>query len=254
MQKLSYVIIVVLAVACIALMHGKSAGYCAGPAQSGTVTSTPSIEVNATEFKKFQADEFLVHASISMSNVDKESLFKQMESRRQRILAIVKELEIPEKDVQQNSIELRKEWSYKDGSRKFAQYDANQGFVITVGDKQNAANLVEALSLESDVDVGRTAATLKNVEKLQKSIVDAAGKKAMDKAEMYASSVGAKLGRILNIGAGYNDGIVNDGAGVMMLRNGPMMKSAGLNHSADMSTIADSVTLSAEIRLVVEIK
>lgn len=257
-NKLSGVIIVVLAVICIVLLHGKSGSreYMPAPV-NGTSQAlvTPSIEVNASEFKKFQANEFIVHASIQMLNKDKDLLFHQIEERRKKIFAVAKELEIPEMNIQQNSIELRKDWSYKDGVREFVQYEGNQRFLITVDDKQSAANLVEALSVESDIDVGRTTATLKNTDSLQQSIVNAAGKKALEKATMYAGSVGAKLGKIMNIGTGYSDGIVvNEASDVMMLRNGPMMKGAGLNRSADMNSIADSVTLSAEIRLVVEIK
>lgn len=261
-KKISYLIIVALAVACFVLLHDKSCDsrtYVAMPQnetpQMNAPVMVPSIEVNAVESRKFLANEFIVHASIQMANKDKNVLFQQMGERRNKILAIAKELEIGEGDVMQNSIELRKEWSYRDGVRKFVQYEGSQSFAITVDGKQNAANLVEALSIEFDIDVGRTTATLKNTDSLQQSIVNAAGKKALDKAEMYAGSVGAKLGKILNIGTGYGDGIVvNEASDMMLLRNGPMMKGAGLNRNADMNSIADSVTLSAEIRLVVEIK
>lgn len=260
-QKFSYLVIVALAVLCFILVNQKSAAdntvsvAVPGNAPVNTQMVTPSIEVNATEFKKFQANQFVVYASIQMANRDKSVLSQQMGERRNKIFAIAKELEIPESDVQQNSVELRKEWSYREGVRKFVQYNGTQNFSITVDDKQNAANLVEALSIEFDIDVGRTIATLKNTDSLQKSIVDAAGKKAMEKAAMYAGSVGAKLGKIINIGTGYSDGVVMHDAGdVMLLSNGPMMKGARLNRSADMNAIADSVTLSAEIRLVVEIK
>lgn len=261
-QKFSYLVIVALAVVCFVLLHEKSCasnGVAALP-QVGSVPvansmAVPSIEVNAMESQKFQANKFIVQASVQMANKDKNVLFQQMGDRRKKIYAIAQELEISVNDIQQNSIELRKEWSYRDGVRKFVQYEGSQNFAINVDGKQNAANLVEALSVEFDINVGRTVATLKNTDSLQQSIVNAAGKKAMEKAQMYAGSVGAKLGKILNIGTGYGDGIVvNDGVNVMMLRNGPMMKSAGLNHAADMNVIADSVTLSAEIRLVVEIK
>ena len=259
-QKFPYFVVLALTVLCIILLYEKNGtNEYVSPMQNGnfngSMMATPSIEVNTMESRRFLANEFIVHASIQMANKDKNVLFQQMGERRKKIFDIVKELEITEGNVQQNSIELRKEWSYRDGVRKFVQFDGSQQFSIRVDDKQSAANLVEALSTEFDIDVGRTTATLKSVDSLQQSIVDAAGKKAMDKAAMYAGSVGAKLGKILNIGTGYGDGVVmNDAADVMMLRNGPMMKGAGLNRSADMNAIADSVTLSAEIRLVVEIK
>lgn len=246
-HKFSYVLVVALAVCCLILLHEKtseSAATSNGP--------TPTIEVNAIETRHFAANEFIVHASILMAGAEKETLFKQVGERRQKIFEIVKDLEIAEGDVQQNSVELRKQWSYHEGVRKFDHYEAGQEFAIKVGNKQVAADLVEALSVEADVEVGRTSATLKDVESLQKSIVDAAGKKAMDKAAMYAGSVGAKLGRIMNIGTGYNDGVVMDG-GIMLMNAAPMAKSARLG-GGDMNAIADSVTLSAEIRLVVEIK
>lgn len=250
MKNLNYLIIVALAILCIVLLHAKSA-TAVGAVQNGLGGAVPSIEVNASESRKFPADEFVVHALVAIAGVDKEDLFKQVEKRRKKIFGIAKELEIGEGDVQQNSVELRKQWAYHEGSRKFDHYEANQEFSVKIGDRQLAADLVQALSTEADIEVGRTTASLKNVELLQKSVVDAAGKKAMDKAYMYAGSVGAKLGKIISIGTGYNDGVMMDGA--MMMNAAPMAKSARLGGS-DMNAIADSVTLSAEIRLVVEIK
>jgi len=258
-QKFSYFVVIVLAALCFVLVREKSNELVYMPpvakSDNGSPIAVPTIEVSATESKKFQANEFIVHASIQMANKDKSVLFQQMGERRKKIFSIAKELEIAESDIQQNSIELRKEWSYREGVRKFVQYEGSQSFAISVDGKQNAANLVEALSIEFDIDVGHTVATLKNTDSLQQSIVNAAGKKALEKAGMYAGSVGAKLGKIINIGTGYGDGvIVNEGSGLRLMNAAPVMKGARMNSAADMNTIADSVTLSAEIRLVVEIQ
>lgn len=248
-QKFSYIVIIALAVLCFVLSRDKFA--CPTVARGAVAqTQVPSIEVNASESKRFLANEFVVHASLQLAGAEKESLFKQVAERRNKIFEIAKELEIADGDVQQNSVELRKQWSYNDGTRKFVQYEGSQDFTIKVGDRRTAANLVEALSMESDVEVGRTSASLKNAEALQKSIVDAAGKKALEKAAMYAGSVGVKLGKIMFIGTGYNDGVVD--GGVMLLNAAPMAK--GRMNGGDMGSIADSVTLSAEVRLMVEIE
>lgn len=255
-NKISYFLIVVLAIICLALLHKNSSNTVATTEtftpHSGAPYAVPSVEVNVTESQKFEANEFKVRVSIEMRNRDKEALFKQIDERRKKFFAIAKEHEISESDIQQNSVDLRKEWTYKDGIREFAQYEASQSFVVTIEKKQDAADFIQALSLEPELDLGRTVATLKDSKVEQEKIIRKAGEKAMAKAEIYAKSVGAKLGKVLYIGSGYNnDGVVfaDNMNGVAMLGSARAKGMPG-----DMNAIADSVQISAEIHLIVEIK
>ena len=215
----------------------------------------PRIEVSATETKKFAADKFEMGFRMELRGKDKDALFKRMGERRAVIFDNVKALEIPESNVEQNSVDMRKEWNYYNGRRELAGYVATQRFDITVNRKADAAALVQALSSEPDVEIDRTAALLKDMESVQSSVIKAAGKKAMAKAKDYADGVGVGVGRVLLVNAG-GDGVSFNvpryrAKGVRLLAANGMMDGAS---APDESAVADSVEVSASVSIVVELK
>jgi hypothetical protein len=194
--------------------------------------------------------------SLEIRGKDKAAVSKLIAERRAVIFENVKQLDIPQSDVEQNSIDIRKEWSYRNNKRELVGYVATQSFVITVSRKIDAAALVQALSTEPDVEIQRTSAQLKDVDAVQSKVIKAAGKKAMAKASDYAEGVGAKLGRVLQIN-GEGGGVIYNP--VRYRTNGLMLaKSVMLDGAAgaapDESAIADSVEVSASVRVVVELK
>lgn len=225
-------------------------------ANGTTAIEVPRIEVSATETKKFAADKFEMGFSLEIRGKDKETVSKRLAERRSVIFENVKSLEIPQSNVEQNSVEMHKEWSYRNNKRELVGYVASQSFVITVNRKIDAAALVQALSSEPDVEIQRTSALLKDVDAVQSTVIKAAGKKATAKANDYAEGVGAKLGRVLQIN-GEGGGIIYNqynrvyrAKGVMLAANAMMDGAA----APDETAIADSVEVSASVRVVYELK
>ena len=215
----------------------------------------PRIEVSATESKKFVADKFEMGFRLELRGKDKDALFKRISQRRSVIFDNVKALEIPESNVEQNSVDMRKEWNYYNGHRELAGYVATQQFDITVNRKADAAALVQALSSEPDVEIERTAALLKDEESVQSAVIKAASKKAMAKARDYAEGVGAGVGRVLLVNA--------NGGGISY--NIPRFRTKGVRHLVanammdgaalpDETAVADSVEVEASVSIVVELK
>jgi uncharacterized protein YggE len=259
-SKLLNIIYLVLLIVCVCvLIRVVKAEPAAVPvaASNGTVAfEVPRIEVSASESKKFAADKFEMGFSLEIRGKDKESVSKRLAERRSVIFENVKSLEIPQSNVEQNSVEIHKEWSYRNSKRELVGYVATQSFVITVNRKIDAAALVQALSSEPDVEIQRTSAQLKDVDAVQSTVIKAAGKKATAKANDYAEGVGAKLGRVLQIN-GEGGGIIYNP--VRYRANGLMMaKSVMLDGAAgaapDETAIADSVEVSASVRVVYELK
>ena len=207
----------------------------------------PTVEVSASESHKYEANEFLTVARLELHGKDKELLFKQLTSRRNSIFEQMKSLEISEADIEQNSVEMRKEWSYDKGARSLTGYVVSQSFAIKSFSRSVAAAAVAALSAELDVEIEHTSATLKNQDSLKKEAIQAVGKKALEKALNYAESVGGKLGKIVSV---RDDG---DGA-IAYTRSGHKVYSAVLSaDGASLSSVADSVEISASVHLVVEL-
>lgn len=214
----------------------------------GSNGSVPSVSVTVSESKKFEANEFVTVAVLEMHGKDKELLFKQLTSRRTSIFEQMKSLDITDADIEQNSVEMRKEWSYDKGARSLTGYVVSQFFSIKSSDRATAAAVIAALSAELDVEISRTSASLKNEAELKKGIIKAAGEKALEKAANYAESVGGKLGKVLSVkgdGDEYSRGVTVLGARKAVYYDGAA--------ASELSAVADSVEISASIHLVAEL-
>ena len=117
-SKLLNIIYLVLLIVCVCvLIRVVKAEPAAVPvaASNGTVAfEVPKIEVSASETKKFAADKFEMGFSLEIRGKDKEAVSKRLAERRSVIFENVKSLEIPQSNVEQNSVEIHKEWSYQD--------------------------------------------------------------------------------------------------------------------------------------------
>jgi len=182
---------------------------------------------------------------LELHGKDKELLFKQLTSRRTSIFNQLKSLDVTEADIEQNSVEMRKEWSYDKGARSLTGYVVCQYFAIKTASRVTAAAVIATLSAELDVEISHTTASLKNEAALKKEIILAAGKKALEKAENYAEGVGGKLGKVLSVSEDGSDGAFRGVLGVS--------KYAALDGAGNLSAVADSVEIHASIHLVAEL-
>ena len=214
-------------------------------------TTVPTVEVDASESKKFEANEFVTFAMLELHGKDKELLFRQITSRRSSIFGQMKELDISESDIEQNSVDMRKEWSYDKGTRSLTGYVVSQTFEIKSSSGAPAAAVIASLSAELDVEIHYTSAKLKNESAMQKEIIHAAGKKALEKAQSYAESVGGKVGKVLSVSSDGSSGMVLGGRRMVMSKGMGLYDGA---EAASLSSVADSVELSARIHLVAELE
>ena len=199
----------------------------------------PTVEVSATV------------ARLELHGKDKELLFKQLTSRRNSVFEQMKNLDVSESDIEQNSVEMRKERSYDRGTRSLTGYVVCQSFAIKTSSRSTASAVIASLSAELDVEINHTSAALKNQDSLKNEAIHAVGKKALDKAASYAESVGGKLGRVITVGGDdYGDASVVYGHTVLGARKSLAYGDA---MGADVSAVADSVEISASVRLVVEL-
>lgn len=255
LSKLFNLLLLVALVICIYFLANLSKGTPVSLPLAKASAESSRIEVSAFELKKFVADKFITGFRLELRGKDKDRLFKQMSDRRNVIFGNVAALDIPQSNVEQNSVDFRKEWSYDKGRRELVGYVATQFFSVTVDRKSDAAALLASLSSEDDIEIMRTSAMLKDEDAVQASVIKAAGKKAMDKANHYAESVGTKAGKVLFIGADGGGVTYGESFGLRRAKGLQMVNSAMMDGAAPMeSTIADSVEVSASIRLVVELE
>jgi len=125
----------------------------------------------------------------------------------------------------------------------------SQLFAIRSSNRSTAAAVIAALSAELDVEINQTTASLRDKESLKKEAIRAVGKKALEKAENYAESVGGKLGKVIAV----NGDQYGDGVSFRVLGARKAMDYASAEDFASMSSVADSVEISASIHLVAEL-
>lgn len=211
----------------------------------------PKVELTAHKSQKFEANQFIANFSVELRDPDKDGAYKKLAERRTRIFETVKSLEIAESNIEQNSVSLTKEWSYRDGGRKLTGYCATQHFQVKLDSRRDAAALSELLASQPDVEIYPTQTTLAAQDSLQGVMIEAAVREGLAKASHYAAGAGLKVGRVL---------YMNDmGSNVMpmgMHRYKAMaFASNGMDGSApDESAIADSVEISVNVQLGVELK
>ena len=219
----------------------------------GNNSAIPSVDVHVSESKKFEANEFVTVAMLELHGKDKELLFKQLTSRRTSIFNQLNSLDVTEGDIEQNSVEMRKEWSYDKGTRSLTGYVVCQYFAVKTSSRVTAAAVIAALSAELDVEIDRTTATLKNESELKKEIILTAGKKALEKATNYAESVGGKLDKVLSV-SHYGPSRVVHGRTLLGSVMGSSKYASFEDAASDnLSAVADSVEISASVHLVVEL-
>lgn len=207
-----------------------------------------TVEVSVTESQKFVANEFVTVAIIELRGTDKNSLFKQLDTRRTSIFLQMNDLDIAKSDIEQNSADMRKEWDYSKGKRNLVGYVVSQSFAIKSSSKATAIAVVAALSAEQDVEIMRTSANLKDEESLQSNVIQLAGKKAQKRANDYAKSVNCKVKRVLSISSdGYSNNVLN-------ARSKSFAYDVAMAAGTNNSSVADSVEITASIKLVVEIE
>ena len=244
------VLFVIVAFVVMSVDKGEKAsdGFSQMIPRLGESSPVPSVDVWVSESKKFEANEFVTVAMIEIHGRDKELLFKQLTSRRASIFEQMKALDISDADIEQNSVEMRKEWSYDRGTRSLTGYVVSQFFAIKSSNRATAAAVIASLSAELDVEISRTSASLKNEAELKKQIIHMAGQKALEKAASYAESVGGKVGKVLSVsenGGGHLYGTTVLGARKAMSFDGA--------EGASLSSVADSVEISATVHLITEL-
>lgn len=221
------------------------------PKGKKSVSPKAYVVVPETISRKYAADEFRTTLSLQMMGHDKEELYRNMTQRRNRVMELIGSLDIPQSDVEEKSVSLRKEWVYENHKHIMNGYSASQNIVVTTKSRSLAAVLVNTLSVESDVEVQMTAATLSKADSLQANLVKLVCEKAMGKARAASEGLGGKVGDVLEIQDQSSGAVLYD---AMPLTNAPRMRAMAKGASlASESVIADSVELSAGVSLKMEL-
>ena len=207
-NKVSYVVIIVLAFVCLvlSLSVGRASDVAAQPKVSSLEPvpeegGLPSggVAVSSEEKKNFLADEYVTSFNIVLKDKNKDVAYKRLNESREKILALLQKYSVGPQEYELLGTSLKKDWDYADGKRYFLGYTASQNVKVILHSKQESDSLEFDLTSFAFVDDASTQSRLKNAEALEVDVIMSACKKASRLAEENAQSVGAKVGKVISV-------------------------------------------------------
>lgn len=205
-NKGSYVVIVVLAFVCLilslSLRNEKGSSAQANvPALDPTTQDDRAplggVSVSNSETKNFLADEYITSFKIVMKDKNKDVAYRRLNESREKILAMLKRRSIDSREYEFSSTSLKEDLKYTNRKKVFLGYIASQTINVKTRSKRDADSLEFDLAGFAFVDDVYSKSRLKDADSLEVAVIKDACKKASKLAEVNASSVGAKVGKVL---------------------------------------------------------
>lgn len=220
-----------------------------------------TISVSSMDVRSFAADEFEVRFQIRGVDNDKNKAFVLMTEGREKVLALLKALNIDEKSFEISGAAVGENWSYNSKNvRENAGYLAEQSFRVRRSSRDSAEILTQKLTPFAFVDGLEIFARLKDAKSLEAAFVKEACEKAKQKAQEYAQSVGVKAGLPLAVMGqlevseyGRSDSVTIyggiDGRFQIDGKNGPQKSYIFVNQKESKKFLGDRFAVSASIQV-----
>ena len=209
-NKVSYIVIIVLAFVCLLLSmrlgQQSNAAKQAEPAeQAKAPTSEPTnskdswnvISLSTSEQEMFVADEYKISFNIVQKHKEKSRAFSLLNESREKVLSMLKELNVDKSNYDFQSMRIYNDIERRDGKRIKVGYEARQDVEIKLSSKSLSDAVERKLGTLDFIDDFETVGGLKNSDSLEVETIKRTCKKVLKQADVYARSVGAKVGKVL---------------------------------------------------------
>ena len=210
-NKVSYVVIIVLAFVCLLLSmrlsHEGNAVKQAEPAEQAKSPASEPIKSNegwnvislsTSEQEMFVADEYKISFNIVQKHKEKSRAFSMLNESREKVLSMLKELNVDKSNYDLQSMRIYNDIErLNNGKRVKVGYEARQGIEIKLPNKSLSDAVERKLATLDFIDDFETAGGLKNADSLEVETIKRTCKKVLEQADVYARSVGAKVGKVL---------------------------------------------------------
>ncbi|MBR6451011.1 MAG: SIMPL domain-containing protein [Fibrobacter sp.] len=269
-NKVSYIVIIVLAFVCLLLSmrlsHEGNVAKQAEPAeQAKTHTSEPTnskdtwnvISLSTSEQEMFVADEYKITFSIIQKQKEKSRAFSMLNESREKVLSMLKELNVDKSNCDLHSMRISNDIERRDGKRIKVGYEARQDVEIKLSSKSLSDAVERKLGTLDFIDDFETVGGLKNADSLEVETIKRTCKKVLKQADVYARSVGAKAGVVLAAEGNSNvdeSNSYSDSVGVRAYlnvsvqlkgRDGSKQSYVQVNQGESKKFLADLFTISA---------
>ena len=209
-NKVSYIVIIVLAFVCLLLSmrlsHEGNAAKQAEPADQAKASASESanskdswnvISLSTSEQEMFVADEYKITFTIVQKHKEKSRAFALLNESREKVLSMLKELNVDKSSYDLRSMRISNDIERRNGKRVKVGYEADQKVEIKLATKSLSDAVERKLATLDFIDDFETAGGLKNADSLEVETIKRTCKKVLEQADVYARSVGAKVGKVL---------------------------------------------------------
>ncbi len=210
-NKVSYIVIIVLAFVCLLLsmrlLHEGNAAKRAESAEQAKASASEFtnskdswnvISLSTSEQEMFVADEYKITFKIVQKQKEKSRAFALLNESREKVLLMLKELNVDKSSCDFRSMRISNDIERRDnGKRVKVGYEAEQEVEIKLATKSFSDAVERKLATLDFIDDFETAGGLKNADSLEVETIKRTCKKVLEQADVYARSVGAKVGKVL---------------------------------------------------------
>lgn len=270
-NKVSYIVIIVLAFVCLLLSmrlsHEGNAAKQAESAEQAKASASESanskdswnvISLSTSEQEMFVADEYKITFKIVQKQKEKSRAFALLNESREKVLSMLKELNVDKSSYDLRSMRISNDIERRrDGKRVKVGYEAEQEVEIKLATKSFSDAVERKLATLDFIDDFETVGGLKNADSLEVETIKRTCKKVLKQADVYAKSVGAKVGKVLaaegnsdvNEGRSYSDSVgINAHLNVSVQlqgRDGSKQSYVQVSQEESKKFLADLFTISA---------
>jgi len=270
-NKVSYIVIIVLTFVCLILSmklsHEGNAAKQAEPAEQAKASASESanskdswnvISLSTSEQEMFVADEYKITFKIVQKQKEKSRAFALLNESREKVLSMLKELNVDKSSYDLRSMRISNDIERRrDGKRVKVGYEAEQEVEIKLATKSFSDAVERKLATLDFIDDFETVGGLKNADSLEVETIKRTCKKVLKQADVYARSVGAKVGKVLaaegnsdvNEGRSYSDSVgINAHLNVSVQlqgRDGSKQSYVQVSQEESKKFLADLFTISA---------
>lgn len=270
-NKVSYIVIIVLAFVCLLLSmrlshEGNAAKQAEStePAKASASESANSkdswnvISLSTSEQEMFVADEYKITFKIVQKQKEKSRAFALLNESREKVLSMLKELNVDKSSYDLRSMRISNDIERRrDGKRVKVGYEAEQEVEIKLATKSFSDAVERKLATLDFIDDFETVGGLKNADSLEVETIKRTCKNVLKQADVYARSVGAKVGKVLaaegnsdvNEGRSYSDSVgINAHLNVSVQlqgRDGSKQSYVQVSQEESKKFLADLFTISA---------
>lgn len=218
----------------------------------GKIEMLPGSAITVTGEAKEQVASQIAHftAGITVTNQDKQTAVNEVNQTMEKIIKVVKDFGISEKDIQTQTVSVHQ---YEDGPVKILTYPpqtrnggkkwrANNSIEIILRDIDKASELADLLSDTDATNVSGPRFTLDDTQQAEVDLLKSAIDNAREKAKEIAKASDRRLGKVLSVSEGISS------------RPGPILRTMEIGIDAGAPIEPGTETVYKTVTVIFELK